>query len=86
MEGQQHVQNNDEAYELIKAALLELSRHDDPYRYGIVRDRDTGQQIIYFDLPRVSPLQFNVPFTPGESRKGIVRVIKAEIGRRLDDD
>ncbi|MGB9179581.1 MAG: hypothetical protein WCB68_10095 [Pyrinomonadaceae bacterium] len=86
MEGRYHIRNNDEAYELIKAALGEMSRADDPYHYGVVQDTETGQQIVYFDLPRVSPLQFNIRLALTSTREEMVRGIKAEIARRLDDE
>ena len=33
--------------------------NDTPFSYGVVSDETGGGQILYFDLPRVSPLQFN---------------------------
>jgi len=73
-----------EVYEVIKAALSELGRTDEPYSYGAVRDGETQQQILYFDLPRVSPLQFNIIASENLDRAQLIGKIKAAITQRLE--
>ncbi len=74
-----------EVYELIREAVEELGRSDTPFSYGVVSDETAGGQIIYFDLPRVSPLQFNLRTAGLDSRRQIVDRIKALILLRLGD-
>ena len=73
-----------EVYEVIKAALEELGRADEPYSYGAVRDGDTQQQILCFDLPRVSPLQFNIFASKQSDRAQLIAQIKGAITQRLE--
>lgn len=75
-----------EAYEVIKAALDALGRSDTPFSYGVVTDQTAGAQIVFFDLPRVSPLQFNIPTIGVDTRRGLVDRIKAAILERLEID
>ncbi len=72
-----------EVYELIREAVEELGRNDTPFSYGVVHDEAAGGQILYFDLPRVSPLQFNLRTDGLDSRRQIVDKIKALIVVRL---
>ncbi len=75
-----------EAYEVITAALDAVGRADTPFSYGVVRDQDSGGQIVFFDLPRVSPLQFNLRTDGGDTRRRMVDRIKALIVQRLGDE
>ena len=75
---------NREVYEVIKAALEELGRTDEPYAYGAVCDGDTQQQILYFDLPRISPLQFNIWASENSDRAQLIAKIKSAIAQRLE--
>ena len=72
-----------EAYEVIKAALDALGRGDTPFSYGVVRDQTAGSQIVYFDLPRVSPLQFNIPTEGVGTLRQLIERIGAAILERL---
>ncbi len=71
------------ALEVITAALKELGRSDTPYAVGVVDDQATGGQIVFFDLPRISPLQFNVTTDDVSGRQQLIDKIKAEIVERL---
>ncbi len=75
-----------EAYEVITAALDELGRGDTPFSYGVVRDQTAGAQIVYFDLPRVSPLQFNISTIGVDTQRGLIERIGAAILERLEID
>lgn len=75
-----------EAYEVIKAALDELGRADTPFSYGVVGERTAGAQIVFFDLPRVSPLQFNISTEGVGTRRQLIRKIGAAILERLEGD
>ena len=75
-----------EVYEVVREAVGKLGRSDIPFSYGVVRDQDSGGQIVYFDLPRISPLQFNLRTEGLGSRRQIVDRIKAMIVERLGDD
>lgn len=80
------LKDNGEAYEVIKAAIDELGRSDTPFSYGAVFDPPTGGQILFFDLPRVSPLQFNIPTIGITDRRQLVERVKAAIAERLESD
>ena len=56
--GQYRVKDKGEVNELITAALVELGRSYTAFNYGVVEDQPTTGQIIFFDLPRLSPLQY----------------------------
>jgi len=73
-----------EAYEVITAALDALGRGDTPFSYGVVRDQTAGAQIVYFDLPRVSPLQFNISTVGITTQKQLIDKIKEAIRERLE--
>jgi hypothetical protein len=75
--------SKEEVYNLIKAALAELLRYDEPYSYGIAEDAGTDNLIVYFDLPRVSPLQFNVTVPRDVSPEAVTSRIKQTIEKRL---
>ncbi len=72
------------ALAVITAAIMELSRTDTPYSFGVVDDQATGGQIVYFDLPRVSPLQFNVTTSGVLGRQQLIDKISAAIVERLE--
>ena len=71
---------------MITAVLHELGRSDTPYSYGVTFDRETSEQILYFDLPRVSPLQFNINLGGITTREQLLEHIKAAIMERLEVD
>ncbi len=74
-------------YEVIREAIGELGRTDTPFSYGVAdKEGRVGVQIVFFDLPRVSPLQFNLRTDDGDSRRQIVDRIKAMIVKRLGDE
>lgn len=75
-----------EAYEVIKAAIKQLGRSDTPFSYGAVSDKPTEEQIVFFDLPRISPLQFNIPTVGITDRQQLIERIKAAIVERLESD
>ncbi len=75
-----------EAYEVITASLDALGRADPPFSYGVVRDQTAEAQIVYFDLPRVSPLQFNISTEGVGTRRQMVERIGAAILERLESD
>ncbi len=72
------------ALAVITAAIMELSRTDTPYSFGVVDDQATGGQIVYFDLPRVLPLQFNVTTSGVLGRQQLIDKISAAIVERLE--
>ncbi len=69
---------------VITAAIKGLDRTDTPYSVGVVADQATGGQIIFFDLPRVSPLQFNITTKDVPSRQQLIDKIKSSIVERGD--
>ncbi len=76
-----------DVYEVIREAVTELGRTDTPFSYGVVEDEGVaGGQILFFDLPRVSPLQFNLRTEGGDTRRRMVDRIKAMILQRLGDE
>ena len=75
-----------EALEVIRAAIWSLERDDTPYTYGAAIDPETGEQIIYFDLPRVSPLQFNISTKGATVREEVVERIVRMIRSRITDE
>lgn len=75
-----------EAYEVIKAAINELGRSDIPFSYGAVFDQPTEKQIVFFDLPRISPLQFNIPIVGITDRQQLIERVKVAIVERLESD
>lgn len=81
--GEYRLKNESEVYAVICAALAELNRADTPYSYGAALNRETNEQIIYFDLPRVSPLQFNVSTKGIATREELVTKIKTVIAKRM---
>jgi hypothetical protein len=83
--GSSNITSREEVYTLIKAALAEIPRYDEPVSYGVADDVGTEWRIIFFDLPRVSPLQFNVPFQArGAHEQEVTRLIKEAVVARLD--
>ncbi len=82
-----HLKDNGEFYEVIRGAVAELGRTDIPFSYGVVEEAEVaGGQIVFFDLPRVSPLQFNLRTDGADSRRQVVDRIKALILERLGDE
>lgn len=75
------MQDEADVQAVIKAVLTELGRTDTPYAYGVAVDGETGEQIIYFDLPRISPLQFNVGVGASVTREQLVATIKKAVAR-----
>ena len=71
---------------MITAVLHELGRSDTPYSYGVAFDRETSEQILYFDLPRVSPLQFNIKLGGIATREQLIERVAAAIVERLAVD
>jgi len=80
------LKHKEEVYEVIREAVAELGRTDMPFSYGVVQDQDSGGQIVFFDLPRVSPLQFNLRTDGGDTRRQVVGRIKAAVVERLGDE
>lgn len=79
--------DNKEVYEVIREAVAELNRTDTPFSHGVVEEEGiAGGQIVFFDLPRVSPLQFNLRTDGSNTRRQIVERIKAMIVERLEDN
>ncbi len=79
----QQLYENAEVHQLIKTALATLGRTDEPYSYGAVQDQDHTQHILYFDLPHISPLQFNITVASDMSRESVVEIISQAIKRRI---
>lgn len=75
-----------EALEVIRAAVWRLERDDTPYTYGAALDPETGEQTVYFDLPRVSPLQFNISTAGATKREEVVERIVRTIRSRIADE
>ena len=80
------LKDNGEAYAVIKAAIDELNRSDMPFSYGAVYVQEKSNQIVFFDLPRISPLQFNIPTVGITGRQQLIDKIKAAISERLEND
>ena len=80
--GEFRLRGKAEAYEVIREALEECGRSDTPYSYGAVPDTVTNQQVVFFDLPRLSPLQFNVSTEEVTDRTGLVAKIRRAITER----
>ena len=71
---------------LICKALEQVGRSDSAYNYGIVFDDRTMNWVIYFDIPRISPLQFNLTLSSHiSSESALVEQIRDEISRRMKD-
>jgi len=83
---QHQLTDKDDVREVITAVLNELGRSDTPYSYGVAVDRESAEQILYFDLPRVSPLQFNIILRGITERQQLIERIKAAIMERLEND
>lgn len=75
-----------EALEVIRAAIWSLERDDTPYTYGAAIDPETNEQIVYFDLPRVSPLQFNISTAGAKNRAEVIERIVQAVRVRLTDE
>ena len=71
------------ALAVISAAIKELGRSDTPYSVGVVDDQAAGGQIVFFDLPRVSPLQFNITTKDVSGRQQLTDKIKSAIVERM---
>lgn len=80
------LKDNGEAYEVITAAVAELGRRDTPFSFGVVPDQTPDTQLVFFDLPRVSPLQFNIMTTGITDRRQLIERVKAAIAERLEGD
>lgn len=83
---QHQLRDKEDVRAVITAVLDELGRSDTPYSYGVAFDRETSEQILYFDLPRVSPLQFNINLRGITTREQLIERIKAAIVERLEVD
>jgi len=73
-----------EAFDVIKAAIDELGRSDTPFSYGVVIDEPEKAQIVFFDLLRISPLQFNISTVGITTRQQLIDRIKRAILERLE--
>ena len=73
-----------EVLAVITAALAIFGRTDTPFNYGVVPDPQGKGQIIYFDLPRISPLQFNVRTGGITERQQLIKMITAAITERME--
>ena len=83
---QHQLTDKEEVRAVITAVLKELGRSDTPYSYGVAVDRETAEQILYFDLPRVSPLQFNINLGGITTREQLIKRVKEAIVERLEVD
>ncbi len=83
---QHQLTDKEDVRAVITAALHELGRTDTPYSYGVAVDRETSERILYFDLPRVSPLQFNIKLRGVTTRRQLLERIKEAIVERLAVD
>ncbi len=83
---QHQLTDKEDVRAVITAALHELGRTDTPYSYGVAVDRETSEQILYFDLPRVSPLQFNIKLVGITTREHLIERVAAAIVERLEVD
>lgn len=75
--------DKEDVRQVVTAVLNELGRSDTPYSYGVAVDRETAEQILYFDLPRVSPLQFNIKIGSLTTQKQLLERVKEAIMERL---
>ncbi len=73
------LKDKSEAFFVIEAAIKELGRTDTPFSFGVVRDQAAGGQILFFDLPRVSPLQFIITTKDVSGRPQLIDKIKTAI-------
>lgn len=80
------LQDKSEVAAVITTALAELGRTDSPFSYGAVNDPEGDGQIVYFDLPRISPLQFNISTSRIKTRRQLIARIKRAIEERLAID
>lgn len=78
------LRDKEDVYNVVKAAVAALGRSDEPYSFGVAEDREAGRHIIYFDLPRISPLQFNVYYESGTAAEAIVDLVTEKIRQRLE--
>ncbi len=69
---------------VIREVLEGCGRCDTPYSYGAAPDSETGRQLVFFDLPRLSVLQFNVSTEEVSDRAGLVAKIRRAITERAD--
>ncbi len=83
---QHQLTDKEDVREVVTVVLNELGRSDTPYSYGIAADRETAEQILYFDLPRVSPLQFNIRLGGITEREQLIERVKEAIAERLKVD
>lgn len=83
---QHQLTDKEDVREVITAVLNELGRSDTPYSYGVAVERETSEQILYFDLPRVSPLQFNIKLGGITMREQLIERVKEAIVERLEGD
>ncbi len=81
---QQQLYEKAEVHQLIKTALATLGRTNEPYNDGAVQHQDPAQHLIYFDLPHISPLQFNITVASDMTREALVEIISKTIKRRID--
>ena len=77
------LKDKSEALAVTTAALKKLGRSDTPYAVGVVAHQAAGGQVVCFDLPRVSPLQFNVMTKEVSRRQQLIDKIKSAIGERM---
>lgn len=78
------IKDKDDVLAIVGEALSALGRDDGIFSYGAVEDGKSGAQLIYFDLPRVSPLQFNIRLDRGISRDETVAIVQKAIQERID--
>ena len=80
------VRDKDEVWQLVREALANLGREDvTMYHHGVAMDEGSGQQVVYFDLPKISILQFNIYVAPEITSRGeLLARIRAEIKKRLE--
>lgn len=71
---------------IIQAAVASVGRRDTPFSFGVVPGRTQHEQLVYFDLPRLSPLQFNISTDGITTRQQLIEQIKAAILQRLESD
>ncbi len=86
MAGKGVIKDKDDVLGIVGEALSMLRREDGIFSYGVVEDQANGGQLIYFDLPRVSPLQFNIKLGRGQNRAQAVALVKEAIQSRLESD
>ena len=80
------VRDKDEVWQLVREALADLNRDDvSVYHHGVAVDEERGLQVVYFDIPKISVLQFNIYVTPEiTSRNDLLMIISGAINKRLD--